>query len=70
MKFFSQAVWFYSAFFVILVLAFVVTNIPGAGDSAWLSIQVEVLNAFLMPVVVGFLFILARKQGVLPDKYR
>ncbi len=61
---------FTSSFFLVLLVSAMVTARPGWGDCAWMSVQVEVLNSFLMPVVVGFLFRLATKRGVLSEKYR
>ncbi|CAD7960679.1 unnamed protein product [Amoebophrya sp. A120] len=67
---YGESMYFYIAFAAVLVAAFVITVAPGVGNTAWLLIQVEVLNALLMPVVVGFLFFLAIKKNVLPDRYR
>ncbi len=67
---YSEAKNFYHAFAAVLVAAFVTTVCPEVGDRAWIMIQVEILNALLMPVVVGFIFFLAAKRGVLPESYR
>ncbi|CAD7950130.1 unnamed protein product [Amoebophrya sp. A25] len=69
-KSYAEARGFYQGFFAILLLSGAVAIIPGFGDSAALSIQVEVLNALRMPFVVAFLFVLASKRGVLPERYR
>ncbi len=61
-----EAPWFYGTFTVALVAAaLVVTSGVNLVD---LSVAVEVMNALLLPVVLGFLFLLACKA--LPDPYR
>ncbi|SIT51968.1 hypothetical protein BN2476_1580006 [Paraburkholderia piptadeniae] len=40
----------------------------GVADLVWLNIAAQVLNAFLLPLVIGFLVALATKA--LPDRYR
>ncbi|HDJ86963.1 MAG TPA: divalent metal cation transporter [Chromatiales bacterium] len=61
-----EAPWFYGTFSAALVAAaLVVTSGVNLVD---LSVAVEVMNALLLPVVLGFLFLLACKA--LPDPYR
>lgn len=67
---FNEAKDFYITFIGLLILSAVVTMIPGVGDSVVLNVQVEILNAVLMPFVVGFLTFLACKEGVLPENHR
>ena len=62
----KEAPWFYGIFTVTLVLAGLVV---GSGiNLVSLSVAVEVMNALLLPIVLGFLFLLARKA--LPVPYR
>jgi Mn2+/Fe2+ NRAMP family transporter len=62
----SNAPWFYGIFTVSLVLGglFVASGI----NLVALSVAVEVMNAMLLPLVLGFLFLLALKA--LPEPYR
>ena len=62
----KEAPWFYGVFTACLVLsgALVVSGI----NLVKLSVAVEVLNALLLPIVLGFLFALALKT--LPDEHR
>jgi len=69
-KKFAEAKGFYLTYVGLLLLSGAVTMIPGVGDSVILNVQVEILNAVLMPFVVGFLTYLACKPGVLPEQYR
>ncbi len=61
-----EAPWFYGVFSVCLVAggALVATGI----NLVELSVAVEVMNALLLPVVLGFLYLLALKA--LPEPYR
>jgi Mn2+/Fe2+ NRAMP family transporter len=62
-----EAPWFYG----ILTVGLVLCGLLVASDSlnlVSLSVGVEVLNALLLPIVLGFLFALARKA--LPEPYR
>jgi hypothetical protein len=62
-----EAPWFYG----ILTACLVLCGILVASDSVNLvnlSVGVEVINALLLPIVLGFLFALARKA--LPEPYR
>jgi NRAMP (natural resistance-associated macrophage protein)-like metal ion transporter len=62
-----EAPWFYGIYTLILVLgaALVASNLINLVN---LSVGVEVMNAILLPIVVGFLFILARRA--LPENIR
>jgi Mn2+/Fe2+ NRAMP family transporter len=57
---------FYGIFTVCLVLAGVL--VASGANLVSLSVGVQVLNALLLPIVLGFLFLLARKA--LPEAYR
>jgi len=54
---------------LVLVISAIIAGIPGVGDATWLSIQVEILNALLMPPVILFIFLLCTNTKVLPEKY-
>jgi Mn2+/Fe2+ NRAMP family transporter len=60
-----EAPWFYGAYTVILFFG-ALTVMSGVNLVA-LSVGVQVMNAFMLPVVLGFLFSLARR---LPDPFR
>ena len=60
-----EAPWFYGFYAVALIVCAVIV---GSGvNLVSLSIGVQVMNALLLPIVLGFLFLLARK---LPAPYR
>ncbi|MDE1895310.1 MAG: divalent metal cation transporter [Xanthomonadaceae bacterium] len=61
-----EAPWFYAVYMLTLVLggALVASGV----DLVRLSVAVQVMNALLLPVVLGFLFMLARRA--LPEPYR
>jgi len=61
-----EAPWFYGIFIVCLILggALVASGV----NLVKLSVGVEVINALLLPIVLGFLFLLARQA--LPPAYR
>ena len=61
----SQAPWFYGTYILVLIVAAGVV-LAGA-NLVTLSVGVQVMNAMLLPIVLGFLFLLARK---LPQPYR
>jgi len=61
-----EAPWFYGLFTACLVLGGVL--VASGTDLVALSVGVQVLNACLLPVVLGFLFALA--VGALPERYR
>ena len=62
----SEAPWFYGIFTVCLALAGVL--VASGADLVKLSVGVQVLNALLLPIVLGFLYALA--LWALPDGYR
>jgi hypothetical protein len=58
--------WFYGVYaLAVKGCAFAVS---AASDLVWLNIGAQVLNAFLMPLVIGFLVALA--VNALPEPYR
>jgi Mn2+/Fe2+ NRAMP family transporter len=61
-----DAPWFYGMFTLCLVLAGIL--VASGTDLVKLSVGVQVLNALLLPIVLGFLFALAIRA--LPDAYR
>jgi Mn2+/Fe2+ NRAMP family transporter len=61
-----EAPWFYGIFTVCLILAG--TLVASGANLVALSVGVQVLNALLLPIVLGFLFALALRA--LPDAYR
>jgi Mn2+/Fe2+ NRAMP family transporter len=61
----TEAPWFYTVYAVILVAGAAIV-LSGA-NVVTLSVGVQVMNAMLLPIVLGFLFLLARK---LPEPYR
>lgn len=62
----KEAPWFYAVYTFVLILGglLVTSNI----NLVSLSVGVEVMNAILLPIVLGFLYLLAVKT--LPDAYR
>jgi Mn2+/Fe2+ NRAMP family transporter len=60
-----DAKWFYGAYAAALVAGAVI--VASGANLVTLSVAVQVMNALLLPIVVGFLFLLARK---LPEPYR
>jgi len=63
----QKAPWFYAIYTLILILSalLVASDLINLVE---LSIAVEVMNALLLPVVLGFLYLLGRRA--LPEKYR
>ena len=61
----KEAPWFYGAYALALVVAAVVVS--SGVDLVALSVGVQVMNALLLPIVLTFLFLLARR---LPEPYR
>ena len=63
----SEAPWFYGIYSLVLILgaALVTSNVVNLVS---LSVAIEVMNAMLLPIVLGFLFLLARRT--LPPEYR
>lgn len=62
----QEAPWFYGAYVLILALGGVL--VASGTDLVELSVGVQVMNALLLPIVLGFLYLLARR--VLPEPYR
>ncbi|OGT43517.1 MAG: NRAMP family metal ion transporter [Gammaproteobacteria bacterium RIFCSPHIGHO2_12_FULL_40_19] len=62
----SEAPWFYATYIIILIIGagIVVSGV----NLVNLSVGVNVMNALLLPIVLGFLFLLARKT--LPPEHR
>jgi Mn2+/Fe2+ NRAMP family transporter len=61
-----EAPWFYGIFILCLILG---GGLVASGvNLVKLSVAVEVVNALLLPIVLGFLFLLARRA--LPPSYR
>ena len=60
-----EAPWFYAVY--TLALAIVAIIVSSGSNLVTLGIGVQVMNALLLPVVLGFLFLLARR---LPEPYR
>ena len=60
----GRAPWFYATYFAVLAAgaAFIVAGI----DVVSLAVGVQVLNALLLPIVLGFLYLLARR---LPEPF-
>jgi len=61
----GEAPWFYAAYVLALVAG--ATVVLSGVNIVSLSVGVQVMNALLLPIVLGFLFLLARR---LPDPYR
>jgi Mn2+/Fe2+ NRAMP family transporter len=62
-----EAPWFYGIYTVILILSatLIASNVL---NLVKLSVAIEVMNALLLPIVLGFLFLLARRA--IPSEYR
>jgi NRAMP (natural resistance-associated macrophage protein)-like metal ion transporter len=60
-----EAKWFYGAYAFTLILGAII--VVSEVNLVALSVAVQVMNALLLPIVVGFLFLLARR---LPEPYR
>lgn len=63
----KDAPWFYGIYTAVLILGGILVA-SNAINLVNLSVGVEVMNALLLPIVLGFLYLLARRT--LPDKYR
>jgi len=61
-----EAPWFYGVFSLTLIAGGVI--VTSGADLVKLSVAVQVMNALLLPVVLGFLFMLARRA--LTGRYR
>ena len=62
---FRDAKWFYGAYAAALIAGALI--VASGANLVTLSVAVQVMNALLLPIVVGFLFLLARR---LPEPYR
>lgn len=62
----KEAPWFYATYIFILIVSAMV--VASGINLVNLSVAVNVMNALLLPIVLGFLFLLARKA--LPASYR
>lgn len=62
----AEAPWFYATYIIILIIGAIVV-ISGI-NLVNLSVAVNVMNALLLPIVLGFLFLLAR--NALPASHR
>lgn len=62
----KDAPWFYGIYTAVLVLGGILVA-SGKINLVNLSVGVNVMNALLLPIVLGFLYLLARKA--LPEKY-
>lgn len=63
----KDAPWFYGIYSTVLILGAVLVA-SGGVNLVNLSVGVEVMNAILLPIVLGFLFVLAWKT--LPEGYK
>ena len=61
-----EAPWFYGVFSVVLIAGGIL--VTSGADLVKLSVAVQVMNALLLPLVLGFLFLLARRA--LTGRYR
>ncbi|MBV8108013.1 MAG: divalent metal cation transporter, partial [Hyphomicrobiales bacterium] len=61
-----EAGWFYSVYALCVVGS--AATVWFASNLVWLNVAAQVLNAFLMPLVIGFLLALA--ATALPEQYR
>lgn len=55
----AEAPWFYATYIIILIISAVI--VTSGINLVNLSVGVNVMNALLLPIVLGFLFLLARK---------
>jgi len=62
----KEAPWFYGIYIAIIIFGGII--VVSGINLVNLSVAIEVLNAVLLPIVLGFLYLLAVK--VLPEKYR
>lgn len=62
----AEAPWFYGTYILILIVSAIV--VASGVNLVNLSVAVNVMNALLLPIVLGFLYLLAVK--VLPKEYR
>ncbi|PLZ02616.1 NRAMP family metal ion transporter [Burkholderia sp. WAC0059] len=60
-----EAPWFYATYTLVLIAAAFITG--SGANLVSLGVGVQVMNALLLPIVLGFLYLLARR---LPESYR
>ena len=60
-----EAPWFYAVYTIALIVA--ALTVASGANLVSLGVGVQVMNALLLPVVLGFLFLLAKR---LPEPYR
>jgi Mn2+/Fe2+ NRAMP family transporter len=60
-----EAPWFYATYTLVLISA--ATVVASGANMVALGVGVQVMNALLLPIVLGFLYLLARR---LPEPYR
>ena len=63
----AEAPWFYGIYTAILIVSAILVS-SNAVNLVKLSVAIEVMNAMLLPIVLGFLYLLARRT--LPEAYR
>lgn len=63
----KEAPWFYGIYSVVLILGAILVS-SNIVNLVNLSVGIEVMNTLLLPIVLGFLFVLARRT--LPEDYR
>lgn len=63
----KDAPWFYGVYTITLILGGIIVA-SGVVNLVNLSVGVNVMNALLLPIVLGFLYLLARRT--LPEAYR
>jgi Mn2+/Fe2+ NRAMP family transporter len=63
----KDAPWFYGVYTLVLIIGGIIVA-SNKFNLVNLSVGVNVMNALLLPIVLGFLYLLARKA--LPEKYR
>lgn len=63
----KDAPWFYGVYTAVLILGAILVA-SGIINLVSLSVAVEVMNALLLPIVLGFLYVLARKT--LPEEFK
>ena len=61
----AEAKWFYGVYALVLVVGALIVS--SGVDLVAISVGVQVLNALLLPLVLGFLYLLAKR---LPEPYR
>lgn len=64
----SKAPWYYGIYFLVLISGAILVS--SHTSLIYLNIAIEVINALLLPIVLGFLFILALKKLPQPLKLK